>query len=112
MIAKTEDVFIDKQKKFLDFLVTKALLKPDSVNGLIADVTTQAKAVDELILASNLIKIEDLIKAKAEFLSLAYANLSFVDVPEDILNSIPPEIAENYQVVCFAKEATKLSVGL
>jgi type IV pilus assembly protein PilB len=112
MPNKSEDLFLTKQKQLLDFLVTKALIKPDAVNTLLADITSSGKTADELLVSSNLLKAEDLIKAKAEFLTMAYANLSFVEVPEDILNSIPAEIAENYQVVCFAKEANKLSVGL
>ncbi len=107
-----EDLFLKKQKELLDFLVSKAILKPEDINGLLAEVTAQNKSVEELLLAGNLVKAEDFIKLKAEFLSMLYANLTFVDVPEDMLNAIPAEIAENYKAVCFAKDNNKLSIGM
>jgi type IV pilus assembly protein PilB len=108
----SEDLFVSKQKALLDFLVTKGLIKAESVNSLLETVTKDNKTIDEVVISANLLKSEDLVKLKAEFLGLAYANLTFTDVPEDVLNSIPAEIAENYRVVCFAKEASKISVGL
>lgn len=107
-----EDLFLSKQKALLDFLVSKGLVKAEAVNGLLEVVTKEGKTIDEAIVAANLLKSEDLVKLKAEFLGLAYANLGFTDIPEEVLNSIPAEIAENYRVVCFAKEAGKISVGL
>jgi len=112
MTGKTEDLFMKKQKKLLDFLVSKELLKIEEVNGIIAEITTKAKPLEEIILASNLIKPEDFVKAKAEFLNLPYASLIYNEVPEEVLNSIPSEVAENYRVICFAKENNKLSVAL
>lgn len=112
MPIKSEELFIKKQQEFLDFLVSKALLKAEDVVGLMVDVNAKLKAVEEIILETGVIKAEDFVKAKAEYINMPYATLLYTDVPEDVLNTIPSEIAENYRMVAFNKEASKLSVGV
>jgi len=101
-----------KHKKLLDFLVTKGIFKKEDADLFLQRATEQNSSLDDLILQSNVINLEDYIKAKAEFLNLPYANLLFTEVPQDTLNSIPSEVAENYHVVCFEKKDNKLKIGL
>ena len=106
------DNTISKPKKLLDFLVAKGLIKAEDVTALMARATEQKTNAEDLLTQSNLINNEDLIKAKAEFLSLPYANLLYTDVPGAVLNSVPVEVAENYRVVCFDKKDNKISIGM
>lgn len=106
------DKIIGKPKKLLDFLVAKGLIKPEDAEALLVRAQDQKSTVEELLTQSNLIASEDLIKTKAEFLNLPYANLLYTDVPGPVLNSVPAEVAENYHVVCFDKKENKLSIGM
>jgi len=112
MPVKSDDLFFKKQKELLDFLSSSALLTPEQVNQVMVELTNGGKSVEEIVLAGNLIKPEDFVKAKADYIKLPYANLLYTDVPEDVLNCIPSEVAENYRTVCFSKEMSKLSVAL
>ena len=103
---------VNKQKKLLDFLVAKGLLKTEDAVLLTQRAAEQKTTIDELLVQSNVINQEDLVKAKAEFLNLPYANLLFTEVTQETLNSLPSEIAENYHVVCFDKKDNKLSIGM
>ena len=102
----------NKNKKLLDFLVTKNLLKAEDTALLLQRAGEKNGNLDEILSQSNLINQEDYIKAKAEFLNLPYANLLFTEVPQNVLDSLPAEIAENYRVVAFDKQGNKLSVGM
>lgn len=64
------DAFITKQKSFLDFLVNQKTLSPASAAELLPEAESSGKGADELILERNLVNIEDLVKAKAQFLNL------------------------------------------
>lgn len=103
---------ISKPKQLLDFLVAKGLVKPEEAEVFLAKAREQKVKVEDLLTQGNLINNEDLIKAKAEFLNLPYANLLYAEVPGAVLNSVPAEVAENYQVVCFDKKDNKLSIGM
>ncbi len=103
---------MSKPKKLLDFLIAKDLIKPEDVTALSTRAQEQKTEIEDLLTQSNLINSEDLTKAKAEFLSLPYANLLYTEVPGPILNSIPLEVAENYRVVCFDKKDNRLSIGM
>ena len=101
-----------KDKKILDFLVSKALLKPADADALLKKLDVQGGKLDDLIVQSNLMPPEEFVKARAEFLSLPYVNLLYTEVPEKVLNQLPAEVAENYRVVAFDKHDNKLSIGM
>ncbi|MFH1412882.1 MAG: ATPase, T2SS/T4P/T4SS family [bacterium] len=102
----------DKQKKLLDFLVQKGLLKAEDSEAILKESVDTKKDVERVMQDRKLIGQEELIKAKAEFLGLPYADLTNIEVTEKVLNIIPVETAENYKLVSFAQEGKKLSIGM
>ncbi|HBY73560.1 MAG TPA: hypothetical protein DEG44_02595 [Candidatus Kerfeldbacteria bacterium] len=54
---------------------------------------------------------EQLAKAKAEVLNIQYVDLAGQQISPDVLQLVPPEIAENYQLVPFKLEGGIISVA-
>lgn len=101
----------DKQKSLLDFLVGRQLLSPQSSAEAAADMGA-GKTLDEIVQEKNLINVEDYVRAKAEFFNFAYVDLTDKNIDTEILNIIPANIAEHYNIIAFAKEDKRLKVGL
>ncbi|MFH0840374.1 MAG: ATPase, T2SS/T4P/T4SS family [bacterium] len=101
-----------KQQKLLDFLVQKNLVKAEDANKITTELMGSRKDLERVVVNSGMIESEKFVEAKAEFMNLPYANLYDAKVEEDILNSIPSEVADNYKVVCFKKEGNRLSIGI
>lgn len=64
------------------------------------------------ILENGLVDIEALTKLKAKLYNFQYRSLLDVKIPDQILNSIPLEVAENYKIVCFEIAQKKMKVGI
>ena len=60
----------------------------------------------------KIIQEEKLVEIKAEMLGFKYLNLLDYEVPEDVLNFLPEEIARTYKTVCFARENKTIKVGM
>ncbi len=106
------DAFILKQKNFVDFLVGSKVLSSASAAEVTAEAETTGKTADELILERNLVNVEDLVKAKSEFLNFSYIDLADKEIDEDILNVIPVSVAEHYKLIAFDRDKNRLKVGL
>ena len=55
---------------------------------------------------------EALAQAKGQAISMPYINLEGKQITMEILNILPQDLAENYQMLVFGKEGNKLQVGL
>ena len=104
---------LKKNLRLLDFLLSKGLLTQEAAQSVRQELEAGGgKELEAILTESNLVKMEDYVKTKAEYLNLPYANLTETEVPDDVINSIPPEVAEHYRVVCFEKQAKQLSIGM
>jgi type IV pilus assembly protein PilB len=67
---------------------------------------------EEALIKSGLVDIEDLIKFKSKVYNLNYRSLIGIKIPDQVLNLIPAEVAENYKIVCFEVAKGKMKAGL
>ncbi|MBI4779518.1 type II/IV secretion system protein [Candidatus Falkowbacteria bacterium] len=67
---------------------------------------------EEALVKSGLVEIEDLTKLKSKVYNLNYRSLIGVKIPDQVLNLIPAEVAENYKIVCFEVAKGKMKVGM
>jgi type IV pilus assembly protein PilB len=104
--------FIDKQKKFLDFIVERKLISTPTATEIFSEIEESGKTVDDVVVARNLINVEEFVKAKASWLNFSYIDLADRDVPEDVLNLVPTNVAEHYRVISFDRDQGHLKVGL
>lgn len=104
--------FLDKQKKLLEFLKQRNLVSSATGEEMMSEVEAAGKTLDEVILERSLINVEDFVKTKAEFLNLSYIDLADKEIPEDIINIVPVNVAEHYRMIAFDKDQNRLKVGL
>jgi len=104
--------FLDKQNKLLAFLSERKLISPVTGADLIAEIEASGRTLDEIILEKNLVNVEDFVKAKAEFLNFAYVDLADKEIPEEILNIVPANVAEHYRMIAYDRDQNTLKVGL
>lgn len=77
-------------------------------NQQFASFTDIENAVKNIVILLD----EDWTQAKGVFYGLEYKSLIGADIDPAILNVLPQDLAENYQMVVFAREAGFISVGL
>ncbi|MDD4900857.1 MAG: ATPase, T2SS/T4P/T4SS family [Patescibacteria group bacterium] len=95
------------------------------INLLVRDKKIAAKALAELkrqpafmanpekaVADSGLVDIEEFTKVKAQVYGMKYHSLLDVKIPDQALNSIPAEVAENYKIICFEIYRKKMKVGI
>jgi len=104
--------FLDKQKKLLDFITKRNLISTQTATEILAEIEKSNKSVAEVVTEKNLIEVEEFVKARAAFLNFSYIDLSDRDVPEEILNIVPSNVSEHYKIVAFEKDVNRLKVGL
>ncbi len=66
----------------------------------------------KIILQEKLLEEEDVAKAKAAFLNLPYIDLRKISVLPQVLNSVPEESRNFYQMVPFELKERDLKVAL
>lgn len=78
----------------------KNLLKEDSAD------------LEVFLLSKKIFEEEKLTEIKAEMKGLPYYSLLNEEVPENVLNFLPEEIAQTYQIICFSRENKAIKIGL
>ena len=100
-------------KQILDILVEKKILQAKQLGGIENEMKNKPGInLDSILKRKKLIEEEDLAKIKSDVLGKEYATLLDRDIPGDILNLIPIDISENYQMIAFDKEVNNISIGM
>ncbi|MCH7759087.1 Flp pilus assembly complex ATPase component TadA [Patescibacteria group bacterium] len=98
--------------KVLKFLVKSGSLSQEHYDQLLAEAREVSLSPDALLDANKLIPEEEISQAKSSVYDLPGAELYGLSVDRKILQIIPRETAENYQVVSFAKEGKVLKTAI
>jgi len=98
--------------KLLNFLVTKEIINQEKAEEIKANVLEKGESLSVFLIANKILKDEKLVEIKAEVFGFKYHNLLDYDVPEEILNFLPEEIARTYKIICFSKEKKVIKVGM
>ena len=67
---------------------------------------------EEALISQGLVDAEVLAETKAKVYKLSYKNLLDFKIPDQVLNLIPLEVAENYQIICFEIGGGKMKFGM
>lgn len=67
---------------------------------------------EEILVKKGLVDAENLTELKAKIYKLNYKNLLDFKIPEQVLNVIPLEVAENYKIICLDIGQGKMKVGV
>ncbi|MFA6307862.1 MAG: GspE/PulE family protein [Patescibacteria group bacterium] len=99
-------------KKLLDFLKKNNLLNDDQYKELSSKEYSTFEDLERQVRRIVLVADEDWTQAKGVFYELEYISLIGKKIDEEVLNVLPKELSENYQMVVFSKEGFKIEVGL
>jgi len=102
---------MDKNEKLLDLLQSKKIITPDKIGEIKAAIQKDNLDLGTYLIGQKILDEEKLTEIKAELSGLPYALLND-EVPEQILNFLPEEIARTYRIICFGQENKNIKVGL
>lgn len=101
-----------KQEELLKFLVENNFIEFEQLKKVVKDARVDNKDIEEELLAKKVVNQEELVRIKARIYSLEYADLTEMEISEDVLNVISENVSENYKVICFGKEDKMIKVGM
>jgi type IV pilus assembly protein PilB len=103
---------MDKNEQLLNLLVAKNIIDAARATEIKAEILKTKGDLGSFLISNKIINEEALTEVKAEMAGLPYYSLMAEEVPEQILNFLPEEIAKNYKIVCFGRENKTINVGL
>lgn len=101
-----------ESQKLLDFLKENNFLNDDQYAELATAEYSTFDDLEKQVRRLSLISDEDWTQAKGVFYGAEYINLVGRKIDSDILNILPQDLSENYQMVVFNKEEANLEAGL
>lgn len=99
-------------RSLADILLEQQLITAAKLGELQAQAQQNNETVDAVIERSNIVREEELTKAKSVLYNVPVMDLFGKIVRAEILNLIPQELATNYRMVAFAREGNEVSVAM
>lgn len=95
-----------------DVLLEQKSLTPAKIGELQLQAQQSGETLDAVIERSNVVREDELMKAKSTLYNVPSVDLFGKIVRAEILNIIPQELATNYRMVAFAREGNDVSVAM
>lgn len=102
----------DDQKLIIDILVKNNLLTLEQTKDIEAEANTSGKTVAEVIESKKIIPEEIFTKIKSKVQGVPFTLLPDKKIDSEILEYIPQELAENYEIIPFHKEGDEIRVAM
>lgn len=100
------------EEKLLKLLQDKQLLDQDQAEELSQEMKDQNSNLESIVRRKELLDPEKLIEQKAQVVDMPYKSLIDKKADPESLKTIPAQVSENYQVVCFEKKDKEIHVGM
>lgn len=100
------------QQQLIKILISENLITQELASDIQKKAVDRKITPEEVIESDHLISSDSLTEIKSKLLKVPLADLGGVKIPQNILNFIPREVAENYKMIPFEKKGNQLSVGL
>lgn len=100
-----------KQDELLNVLAAKNLFNQTHLREAKKSIAL-GKTLEGFVAEKNILDLEELAKIKASVYGLPYENLHDKKIGDDVSGLIPSEVSENYQIVCFGKNNSKINIGI
>ncbi|MDD5109715.1 MAG: GspE/PulE family protein [Patescibacteria group bacterium] len=98
--------------KLIAALVERKLITAEQATKLGAKGAEDPVGVESAMLKEGWVDEETLTKVKGEMLGVPYIDLAGRTIPPAVLNTLPPTVAENYQMVAFERRGNEIKVAL
>src|SRR5690348_6663257 len=96
----------------LELLAGQEKISKEAFVALSAEfASAEVEALERALLERKLVTEEDIARAKAEALGMAYVDLLGMELNPEALNIIPKSVAETYQAVAYDLDGTTLKVA-
>ncbi len=93
-------------------LVRDSLLSDELAQKLLTESKTSGKSLEDLIYSRRLLDEESVGRAKSQVLGIPFQKVKAQDIPDEVLNTVPPETAQNYKFVPLSRDSKMLVVGM
>ena len=103
---------MNKNDQLLALLQSKNLIPADKIGDIKTQVQKGNLDLNSYLINQKFIEEEKLTEVRAELNGLPYYSLLSEEVPEQILNFLPEDIARTYKIICFGQENKNIKVGL
>jgi type IV pilus assembly protein PilB len=103
---------VEGQHKIEELLLSTKLLKKDQLEEAKVESLKESKPLISYIAEKELVGEEDLTRISAQAMGAPYANLTQLQVPDDIARLMARETAETYMAVPFGMQQGRLAVGM
>ncbi len=101
-----------QKNQLLGALVSENILDINAASEIEKKALAENKSIEDIIISKNIVDEEKLTEIRAKILDVPAVNLSGKQIQKKILNLIPKEVAENYQMVPFEKIGNEVHVAL
>ncbi len=105
-------VFNSSEKKIKDFLLQKKLVSVSKMAEIEDKVRRNDKTLEDTLVQEKVFTSKDFNNLKGEVFGLPVVDLSELTIESAVLNILTQKVAQNYQMVIFAKRKMEVSVGM
>jgi type IV pilus assembly protein PilB len=102
----------ESAKQILDYLLKAGKLSQEKYQQYSALSDKNSNELLQSLEKDGVLDEEALAEAKGKSLGISYVNLEGKDISLDVLKLLPQDLAENYQILIFAKSGNEISVGM
>ena len=103
---------VESQHKIEELLISNELLSTEQLATSKNESLKVGKPLIAFIADSGLVSEEDLTKVSAQAMGVPYANLTQLNVGDDILSQLSRESAKSYMAVPFGMQQGRLAIGM
>ena len=100
------------EQKLLDLFVEKGILAPEKRSYVLRDAELAEKDVELMLYESRMVDDIEAAKIKAEYFDIPFKEVNPAEVPDDVLQYVPAEVARNYYFIPIKKTNDTLIVGM
>ncbi len=94
------------------FLLDSSLINEKDFDRALKTSQEKDKNVGEVLVSEGLIDQERLTKFQAYLLGVPFVNIEEENIPQDVLNIIPEQIARAHNIIAFRKRESELEVAM
>ncbi|MFH1028378.1 MAG: GspE/PulE family protein, partial [Pseudomonadota bacterium] len=101
-----------RQQDLLDVLLSERMIDQTTYQAVRQESARTSLPAEKILEKRKAVREEDLVRAKSALYNIPYIDLFGRIVRAEVLNVIPQELAENYQMVAFLREGNDISVAM
>jgi len=102
----------EKDDYLVDILVDLGFVSPEKVAELRREAAEASVGVVDLMVANKVVRPADVTQAKAAHFGAEVVSLSEVKIEDDVISSIPRNIARKYRVIPVFKHENSITVAI